>query len=159
MLASRDETGHEIRNDLAQAYLRTVRNITFCSLEKLGSFSVRLLCKSSRQFINSGTYRIVLCQAAPFHMLLKDSRLSASFPATDIFLPLKRIIRNFVHTADCSDVVSVRWEVLVTIASHHTFVFVVLSPKSHNTSSRRPGISSIKSVVRKGLAPIQEHCV
>jgi hypothetical protein len=54
--------------------------------------------------------------------------------------------------ADCGDVVSVRREVLVTIAPHHTFFFFVLSPSSHNTSSRRPDISSIASVVQNGKA-------
>jgi hypothetical protein len=62
----------------------------------------------------------------------------ASYP----FMASYRII------ADCGDVVSVRREVLVTIAPHHTFFFFVLSPTSNNTSSRRPGIISITSVVQ-----------
>jgi hypothetical protein len=54
--------------------------------------------------------------------------------------------------ADCVGVVSVRREVLVTIAPHHTLFFFVPSPSSQNTSSRYPGISSITSAVQNEKA-------
>jgi hypothetical protein len=57
-------------------------------------------------------------------------------------------IASYRTIADCGDVVSVRRDVLVTIAPYHNFVFFVLSTSSHNTSSRRPGIISITIVVQ-----------
>jgi hypothetical protein len=54
--------------------------------------------------------------------------------------------------ANCGNTVSVRRDVLLTIAPHHTFFLFSTSTSSHNTSSRRPGITLMTSIVQNERA-------
>jgi hypothetical protein len=83
---------------------------------------------------------------------IEPSHAEALCNITNSGLKITPCMASYRIIADFGDVVSVRQEVLVTIAPHHIFFFFVLSPSSHIISSRRRGISSNTSVVQNEKA-------